>query len=333
MTRDGEKMKKISIIVPVYNSAKTIKRCLDSLINQTYNNLEIIVVDDGSNDESATIIKLISKQESFVKYFYQPNSGVSAARNRGLLEATGEYIMFVDSDDCIKENACELLCAAFGENTDLVVCGLNVYAGDQLLRSPHIAAGESYLFDSIDFYWELRKINLGPCNKMYKSFLIDKKFDLDLSFGEDTKFVIDYMRNCKVIHVISDCLYDVHIDNPNSLNRSDKRKKLNQLVVVRKYELQFLKDKYPNSNDSRIYERFFLDLHVVLCAIVEKNENVYESVQYALNAYEYKILSRKTHFKSLYYKVFVWLITNNRLHELIYLIKFRITLQEIYLKK
>lgn len=85
MTRDGEKMKKISIIVPVYNSAKTIKRCLDSLINQTYNNLEIIVVDDGSNDESATIIKLISKQESFVKYFYQPNSGVSAARNRGLL--------------------------------------------------------------------------------------------------------------------------------------------------------------------------------------------------------------------------------------------------------
>ena len=91
----------ISVIVPCFNAEKYIERCLDSILKQTYRNIEVIVVDDGSTDDSAARIKEISKLDNRVKYVYQKNAGVSAARNRGLDEAKGDKITFVDSDDTI----------------------------------------------------------------------------------------------------------------------------------------------------------------------------------------------------------------------------------------
>ena len=114
-------MEKISIIVPVFNSEKTIERCLTSLINQSYFDIEIIVVDDGSTDRTARLIEKIAEKTSLVKYFYQENSGVSAARNLGISKSNGEYIMFVDSDDCLERNACELLISEYDVDIDFVI--------------------------------------------------------------------------------------------------------------------------------------------------------------------------------------------------------------------
>lgn len=100
--------KTVSIIIPVYNLEKYIVNCLESIFAQTYESLEIICIDDGSNDKSAEIIKKYSVADSRIKYYYQQNSGVSVARNKGLDEATGDYVMFVDGDDYLHYQAVEL---------------------------------------------------------------------------------------------------------------------------------------------------------------------------------------------------------------------------------
>lgn len=98
----------VSVVVPVYNLEKYIENCLKSIVAQTYKNLEILCIDDGSTDGSADIIKSMAENDLRIKYVYQENAGVSAARNRGMNEATGEYLMFVDGDDYLHYQAVEL---------------------------------------------------------------------------------------------------------------------------------------------------------------------------------------------------------------------------------
>ena len=93
---------KVSIVVPIYNTEKYLKKCLDSIINQTYENLEIILVDDGSTDNSGKIIDDYAKKDSRIKAIHQKNAGQSTARNNGIKKATGKYISFIDGDDEIK---------------------------------------------------------------------------------------------------------------------------------------------------------------------------------------------------------------------------------------
>ena len=116
-------MDKISIVVPVYNSAEYLPQCLDSLVNQTYPNIEIICVDDGSTDHSTEILENYSLMSEKIKVIHQDNSGVSVARNRGMMEADGNWLMFVDSDDWIDLNTCEeMLNRAQIENAEVVMC-------------------------------------------------------------------------------------------------------------------------------------------------------------------------------------------------------------------
>lgn len=100
---------KISVIVPVYNSEKYVRRCIESVIMQTYQNWELIMVDDGSEDNSLTILYEYEKQDSRIKVIHQDNKGPGNARNKGINHATGDYIVFVDSDDRIDENYFSLL--------------------------------------------------------------------------------------------------------------------------------------------------------------------------------------------------------------------------------
>ena len=113
----------ISIIIPVYNTAKYLPRCLDSVLKQTYQNLEIIVVDDGSTDNSPKIIKEYATKDNRIKVIHQKNAGLSAARNTGITKATGKYISFVDSDDEISHNMIKKLFDVLQRNnTDISVC-------------------------------------------------------------------------------------------------------------------------------------------------------------------------------------------------------------------
>ena len=126
--------KKVSIIVPVYNSEKTILRCLDSILNQTYKNIEIIIVDDGSTDNSYNLIKSRLNNDHRIKLIKKENTGVSDSRNNGLEITTGEYVTFIDSDDWIELNLIEKMVEVLEkENVDIVCCNyyLNYEDGKQ----------------------------------------------------------------------------------------------------------------------------------------------------------------------------------------------------------
>ena len=119
----------VSIIVPVYNLEKYIEKCVRSLLQQTYTNVEIILVDDGSRDESGEICDRLASEDSRIKVIHKENGGLSSARNCGIENATGEYIMFVDGDDFISELMVEKLYVALKDNcADISVCCFkNIY--------------------------------------------------------------------------------------------------------------------------------------------------------------------------------------------------------------
>ena len=115
----------ISVIVPVYNSEKYLKECINSILHQTYENIEIIIINDGSTDNSLLISQELQKEDKRIKIINQKNSGVSYSRNKGIQEATGEYIMFVDSDDFIVQNYIELMYKEITKNNyDACISGM-----------------------------------------------------------------------------------------------------------------------------------------------------------------------------------------------------------------
>lgn len=140
---------KISIIVPAYNVAQYLEKCINSLLNQTYHNIEIICVDDGSTDETAIILAKLSSSDERIKPIYTKNSGVSAARNRALSLSTGDFIMFVDGDDWIEPDTCaSALKALLDESADLVLWG---YTREYPARSlPKLVFPESRVLNEQD---------------------------------------------------------------------------------------------------------------------------------------------------------------------------------------
>lgn len=129
---------KISTIIPVYNTAKYLRKCIDSIINQSigFENIELILVNDGSTDESETIILEYQKKYQNIKYIYQENGGQASARNNGLNCATGDYVSFVDSDDYIKDDMYEkLLMASNNENFDIIVCNFCYIFSNKIIEA------------------------------------------------------------------------------------------------------------------------------------------------------------------------------------------------------
>ncbi len=192
---------KISVVVPVYNTAKYLPECIESLLNQTHQNLEIILVDDGSTDDSGKIADDYAKKDRRIKVIHKKNGGQSSARNRGLKEATGEYLSFIDSDDAIAKNFYEEHLKLYDENTSVTVCGAyykmlrknsarNVYINKLRTRRKHESKKAYILYLlAVDgrMYWSV--------NKVYKTSVAKKcKFDESINFAEDTKFVLDYLN-------------------------------------------------------------------------------------------------------------------------------------------
>lgn len=323
----------ISIIIPVYNAEKTLERCLVSVLQQDYKDIEVIAVNDGSVDSSLQILECFASKDSRLKVFNQKNSGVSVSRNKGIIMSAGEFVMFVDSDDCIQPNACSLVIEHMGYDCDLLIFGLNIYKNSVLLRTPHLPAQVVNLNARIDNYWMLRKINLGPCNKLYRRNLITKLFDQSLSLGEDTLFVIEYMKNIKTIRCIDSCLYNVFLDNTNSLNRKYRADRLDQLIIVRKKELEALREIYPDCYDSRIYEEFFLDLHVILTGLFyHKISGKIDKIKDNVMKYDYASILPKTKFSSLYYKIFANLVSKHNYYTLFILLFVRTRIEKLFLR-
>lgn len=198
----------VSVIIPVYNAEKYIENCLKSVINQTYKNVEIICVDDGSKDRSSEIIKNLSAAFSKIRYIFQKNAGVSAARNNGLSVAEGDFIVFLDSDDYIHPQTIELFIDCQKQtNADIVCCQ---YKSTNKTDEESVNI-EKYSFSSPDFEYLFNSSDrIGRCvwGKLIKSEIAKNyKFPLDLKLGEDSYYMITILKDDVKVALIPEKLW------------------------------------------------------------------------------------------------------------------------------
>ena len=197
-------MIKVSIIVPVYNVEKYINRCLDSLVNQTLKEIEIIVVNDESPDNSEEIIIEYQKKYNNIKYYKKTNGGLSDARNYGIKYASGEYIGFVDSDDYVNLAMFEKLYEkAHKENFDIVACNVDMVSED----GASIQSVKSGLKDFNNIKEAMINIYPSAWNKIYKKELFNKILFKKGIWFEDVEFIYRLLPYIKAVGVIEDELY------------------------------------------------------------------------------------------------------------------------------
>lgn len=214
-------MTDISIIVPVYNAEKYLKKCLDSLVNQTKKELEFILINDGSTDKSEEIIK--TYKDKRIKYFKNKNQGIGKTRNFGIEKSSGKYLMFLDSDDYFSNDACEILYKeAEKEKADLIVFDYYRVEKGNLNEVKIESFNATNIKDDPNL---LLKVNLGPCNKIYKTDLIKNngiKFEESLKY-EDTLFVVKAIYNAQKIIKLNRFLHYYMIHEKSETTVRDER--------------------------------------------------------------------------------------------------------------
>lgn len=215
------KQPNISIIIPIFNAESYLDDCLNSILNQTMDNIEIICINDGSNDNSLEILKKYAKKDARIIIHEQKNSGVSVARNVGLSLAKGECIIFIDADDCIDINTAKILWENYQKtNADIIVFGgqsfpVNIDWINKKLHTRNVI----YNYDSINaLFYEMGGIPF-LWNKMFKTKLIQQKntcFNLDFALGEDQIFQFQLFPLARKIQYIDNKLYHYRVENKDS---------------------------------------------------------------------------------------------------------------------
>ncbi len=243
----------ISVVIPVYNSQKTIRRCLDSILSQSYSNLEIIIIDDGSDDGSAEIIKEYTRHFLNIRFIQQKNKGSFAARNRGIKEARGEWIGFVDSDDWIEAEMYESLIEHAASDIKWIESGYYTHAKEMVEHYTMVPPGEH---DVSEFSYNLiydKQNNMPAISQAIWTKLIRRSLLLEvldginaderLSFGDDAFLVYTTALKTRKLLFSNGCYYH-HENTDNSLC---KRKNLNVFVeIYRFYELMLAEvEEYP----------------------------------------------------------------------------------------
>lgn len=212
----------ISVIVPVYKAEKYLRRCIDSILAQTYTDFELLLIDDGSPDRSGEICDEYAKQDSRVRVFHKPNGGVSSARNLGLDNAKGDWITFVDADDYIHSDF--LTEYAKYNDVDLVVGSFEVVGTDEKWTA--ILSDSYYDFDSFRsvFIDLVLRINFTTpwCKFFKRNLLKDLRFDEKVISGEDTIFVLKYINVIKNLRTNSCPYYFYDRSNPDGLSQNSK---------------------------------------------------------------------------------------------------------------
>lgn len=224
---------KISVIVPVYNAEKYLEQLVESLINQTFKEMEFIFVNDGSTDDSLNLLNELALKDERIVVIDKDNEGVSVARNTGLKKASGCYIGFVDADDFVAENMYEkLYTVAEKNNADVVSCGYNFYSESEIkpmLNDCELMMNQE---QSISCLIDNKILGMSIWNKLYKSEILkDVWFNKEYRSNEDRLFSFMALRNAHVIAVIKDTLYFYRL-NMNSFSHSSfKLAKMDGLYV------------------------------------------------------------------------------------------------------
>lgn len=250
-----EYQKKISVIIPIYNAEKYLDRCIDSVVNQTYSNIEIIMVNDGSTDSSKEICQKWKEKDNRIILVDKKNEGVSVARNIGLNMAKGMYISFIDSDDFLEKNMYEEMMRYANENMDnIIVCNYFIETSNKqkngICQIPS-SSWEEEMFEKNSlkgYLW----------NKLYpKSLIKDLRFDIKLYMMEDLIFNFSLGNESRINYIfVNSNLYHYVIHNESSTKKNNSRK-ITFLDALKK-EIDILESKGKKKSAQREKKSYIL---------------------------------------------------------------------------
>ena len=315
---------KISVIVPVFNVERYIHVCLEALIKQTYRNIEVLLVDDGSTDGSGKICDEYSLNYSFIKCIHKINGGVSSARNVGLINAQGDYIAFVDPDDSMDCNMYEILIDSIEKNNcDLVGCEYTVEYGNLPIKMNQSIEPKSDIVDVKDQCMTAifsGKIGGGFLwNKVFKRDLIhEKRFDEKIHMGEDMLFVWEALKDANKVCTIREQLYHYRY----TFSSTSKHGKLQKMKTCLGVWEKIKKDIDAFGFTDRVICRWATNyiawnIKVCECMLIngEFDNEVYQSIQHNIQlnisdanelTFRLKILSKAIEKSWVCYSILAW---------------------------
>ena len=298
----------ISVIIPVYNTEQYLKRCIESVLKQTYKNIEVILVDDGSTDNSLTICNEYANIDNRVSVIHQRNSGVSTARNQGIEIMKGEYFICIDSDDWIEPNMIETLYNYIKNNdADISICNfyINKESGEQSIKN-EVKKQELILTDIKGMYENLfdEKMFGGYLwNKLIKTSIIKDNtekilFNEKIAIEEDVLFLINVLRRCnKIYYNSSAVLYHYFQRNSSAVRFSYKLKDLTKIEVLE--EKLKIKERYNIKSLNKLeYDYIFLlNQAIFIAKDNKKNEDIYRKKIKLANKKYFKIAIKEVELK------------------------------------
>ncbi len=265
----------VSIIVPVYNAQDYLRRCLDSIISQEYKNFELILVDDGSTDDSGNICDTYAREDPRVRVIHQENSGVSHSRNAALETARGTYVQFLDSDDWMTPDSTKLFVrSAEGSGCDLVISDFYRVVGESLSHKGDIEKegalsreefANCMMENPADFYYGVL------WNKLYRNDIIRKhhlRMDPDISWCEDFMFNLEYLRHCRTVYALHVPVY-YYVKRKGSL--VDQGWGISATIKMKLNVFDYYRQFYKEVYDKESYDNIRLQVYRFFLAAARDN--------------------------------------------------------------
>ena len=263
----------ISVVIPAYNAENTIKKCLDSIINQTYSMLQIMIVNDGSTDKTEMICNDYMKIDDRIIVINKENEGPGKAREEGLKKSNGKYISFIDSDDYIDNNFFSEMLDAFNKtNCDIVQCGYNTVDinGNIICKSKVKSAEINGNYNNAKEYAKQKKIDNFLWDKVFKKELFKNIQFLNLYASEDACILIQVFSKVNKSVIIDKNIY-FYVQTQNSLCRKEFSLKRLDTVVAGEYMYKYEKEKYQDLAD---YFKLYICSHAGQCYCNLYNSNI-----------------------------------------------------------
>lgn len=295
---------KVSIVLPVYNVEEYIEECLESILKQTYHNIEVILIDDGSNDNSGKICDFFAQKDNRIKVIHKKNEGVSEARNIGIKESTGDYITFVDPDDWIVNNAIEKMVNAIqNTNAEAAFCRFIIDIIPEEMRYLYqpISKKEGNGIDAVTYMFDSLAYGTMVWNKLFKRDAIFKtdvdyiKFDKSLKCGEDQVWLVSVIKSLVKVCFLPDELYFWRVREGSAFRNNEISDIKISDIQAQEMTLEML-DERNKYLFSLVFRRTYEKIYQYLVVAYLNNQKDYYSI---LKMYEKKY-------------TFKWLINGKR---------------------
>ena len=266
---------KISIIVPIYNSSKYLDRCIKSIINQTYKNIEILLVDDGSTDDSFDKCNKYKNKDKRIKIYTKENEGVSATRNFGISKATGKYFSFVDSDDYIEKNYIEVLYKGLTKYNSKICLGgyRTIYLNGKIENKSSSKEYQSNKKEALTKLLYVDGVDVSPCSKLYDISLFKNiKYPVNRLF-EDTATTYKIIDQCDNIAVCDYPIYNYCIRSKSITSEKFDIKKMDWIISALEMT-HYIKSRYKDLDKACL--AYLMYSHIGVLSSLAMNDNGYK---------------------------------------------------------